>query len=151
MSNPLSRRMALGVAGLALGGLSATAQAAPMTMTVPLSGAQQVPAGEHPGPRLRRSHLRSQLQDADVEHHVQRPVGTRHHGAYPWTRRRPEKMPVSKSGSAKGSASDQPDQRPGHSNPAQAQQLMAGDTYINIHTQAHPGGEIRGQIMPPKA
>ncbi len=35
--------------------------------------------------------------------------------------------------------------------PAQAQQLMAGDTYINVHTQSHPGGEIRGQIMPPKA
>lgn len=24
--------------------------------------------------------------------------------------------------------------------------LFAGNTYMNIHTQAHPGGEIRGQI-----
>ena len=35
--------------------------------------------------------------------------------------------------------------------PEQAQQLMAGDWYINIHTQANPNGEIRGQVMPPKS
>ncbi|MGH7152529.1 MAG: CHRD domain-containing protein, partial [Acetobacteraceae bacterium] len=34
--------------------------------------------------------------------------------------------------------------------PAVAQQLMAGDTYINVHTAKHPGGEIRGQIVPPQ-
>ena len=36
--------------------------------------------------------------------------------------------------------------------PEQAQQLMAGDWYINVHTQANPpNGEIRGQVMPPKS
>jgi hypothetical protein len=34
--------------------------------------------------------------------------------------------------------------------PAQAEQFMAGDWYINVHTQDHPAGEIRGQVMPPK-
>lgn len=29
---------------------------------------------------------------------------------------------------------------------AQAADLMAGKYYINIHTAAHPGGEIRGQV-----
>jgi len=33
----------------------------------------------------------------------------------------------------------------------QAQQFMAGDWYINLHTKDHPGGEIRGQVSPPKA
>jgi hypothetical protein len=26
--------------------------------------------------------------------------------------------------------------------------LLAGDYYVNVHTEAHPDGEIRGQIMP---
>jgi len=34
--------------------------------------------------------------------------------------------------------------------PEQAQQFTAGDWYINVHTQANPAGEIRGQVMPPK-
>jgi hypothetical protein len=34
--------------------------------------------------------------------------------------------------------------------PEQAQQFSAGEWYINVHTQGHPGGEIRGQVMPPK-
>ena len=29
---------------------------------------------------------------------------------------------------------------------AEAKDLMAGDWYINIHTKAHPPGEIRGQL-----
>jgi len=32
----------------------------------------------------------------------------------------------------------------------QAQQLMAGEWYINVHTQVNPNGEIRGQVIPPK-
>jgi hypothetical protein len=31
--------------------------------------------------------------------------------------------------------------------PTQAGDLMAGLWYVNVHTQAHPGGEIRGQLM----
>jgi Cu/Zn superoxide dismutase len=30
---------------------------------------------------------------------------------------------------------------------AQASQLMAGDWYVNIHTAANKGGEIRGQVV----
>jgi hypothetical protein len=28
-----------------------------------------------------------------------------------------------------------------------AQQIMAGNAYVNVHTVAHPNGEIRGQIV----
>ena len=32
--------------------------------------------------------------------------------------------------------------------PQQLAYLLAGETYVNIHTSANPGGEIRGQIWP---
>jgi hypothetical protein len=35
--------------------------------------------------------------------------------------------------------------------PEQAQEFSAGDWYVNVHTQSHPAGEIRGQVMPPKS
>ena len=31
---------------------------------------------------------------------------------------------------------------------AQADEVMAGQWYVNLHTAAHPGGEVRGQVMP---
>jgi YD repeat-containing protein len=33
----------------------------------------------------------------------------------------------------------------------QAQQFIAGDWYVNVHTQSHPACELRGQVMPPKS
>lgn len=35
--------------------------------------------------------------------------------------------------------------------PDQAKQFDAGDWYVNVHTQSHPAGEIRGQVIPPKS
>ena len=35
--------------------------------------------------------------------------------------------------------------------PEQAQQFNAGEWYINVHTQTNPGGEVRGQVVPPKS
>jgi hypothetical protein len=34
--------------------------------------------------------------------------------------------------------------------PERARDVAAGKWYVNLHTQAHPGGEIRGQVVPPK-
>jgi hypothetical protein len=35
--------------------------------------------------------------------------------------------------------------------PEQAQQFTTGEWYINVHSQSHPAGEIRGQVVPPKS
>jgi hypothetical protein len=35
--------------------------------------------------------------------------------------------------------------------PDQAKQFSAGEWYINVHSEAHPAGEIRGQVVPPKS
>lgn len=35
--------------------------------------------------------------------------------------------------------------------PDQAKQFDAGDWYVNVHTQSHPAGEIRGQVVRPRA
>jgi hypothetical protein len=35
--------------------------------------------------------------------------------------------------------------------PDQAKQFSAGEWYVNVHSQSHPAGEIRGQVLPPKS
>jgi hypothetical protein len=35
--------------------------------------------------------------------------------------------------------------------PDQAKEFLAGEWYVNVHTKDHQGGEIRGQVVPPKA
>jgi hypothetical protein len=52
--------------------------------------------------------------------------------------------------SEKGAAVSNPIKGQATLTPEQAQQMTAGEWYINVHTQANPGGEIRGQVTPPK-
>lgn len=52
--------------------------------------------------------------------------------------------------SQKGSPAESPIKGETTLSPEHAQLFAAGDLYINVHTQAHPGGELRGQVVPPK-
>ena len=52
--------------------------------------------------------------------------------------------------SKQGSPAESPIKGEATLTPEQAQQFAAGEWYVNVHTQAHPAGEIRGQAMPPK-
>ena len=151
MSEGVSRRLVLVAAALASVGLAASgAIAAPATFAVPLSGAQQVPPVQTKGngtatltydPATRRltwsvtfSGLSS---DATMAHF---------HGPATQGKNAPPVIWLSEKGAAvsnpiKGQATLTPDQ---------AQQMTAGEWYINVHTQANPNGEIRGQVTPPK-
>ncbi len=51
----------------------------------------------------------------------------------------------------KGNSVDSPIKGHATLTPEQAEQFKAGEWYINLHTQAHPAGEIRGQVIPPKS
>ena len=53
--------------------------------------------------------------------------------------------------SEKGAAVSNPIKGQATLTPEQAQQMTAGEWYINVHTQANPNGEIRGQVTPPKS
>jgi hypothetical protein len=53
--------------------------------------------------------------------------------------------------SVKDAAVDSPVKGQATLTPEQAAQFSAGEWYINVHTSAHPGGEIRGQVVPPKS
>jgi hypothetical protein len=51
----------------------------------------------------------------------------------------------------KGAPADNPIKGQATLTPEQAKDFLAGKWYVNLHTQAHPGGEIRGQVIPPKS
>lgn len=150
--HPVSRRALAGrfVLGAALAvalGLGA-AQAAPMTFDVPLSGAEQVPPVNTPGSGT--AHL---TYDPDTHvlkwqityQNLSGPVTMGHiHGPAPkgknagvkiWLTEKGKEASSPITGEAKLSAADE-------------KEMMAGEWYINLHTKAHPGGEVRGQIVP---
>jgi CHRD domain len=129
---------------------SGTAVAAPISFTVPLTGAQQVPPVETSGsgtadltydPSTRVvtwSITYSGLSSPATMAHFHGPAGPgQNAGVQIWL----TKMggPVSSPITGRATLT-----------PQQAQQFMAGQWYINLHTQMHPAGEIRGQVVPPK-
>lgn len=151
MGNVMSRRTVLALAGLGSVAVAATARAAPVSFTVPLTGAQQVPSLQISG-----SGTADLTYDASTRvltwsitySGLSGPASMAHiHGPAPEGKNAGIEIWLSR----RGSEATSPITGKATLTPTQAQQLMAGDMYINVHTQAHPAGEIRGQIMPPKA
>jgi len=151
MSISLSRRAFLVLTGLVLAGLMTLAQAAPISFTVPLTGAQQVPAVQTQGSgsadltydsgtrvvtwSITFSGLSSEVTMA----HFHGPAASgKNAGVKVWL-------------SKKGAAVSSPITGQATLSPAEAKEFLAGDMYINVHTKDHPGGEIRGQVLPPKS
>jgi len=151
MSKAMTRRAVMIVAGLigaaCMGGL---ALAAPLSFKVPLTGAQQVPPVQtsasgsadltyNPSTRVVTwSITYTGLSGPATMAHFHGPAEQgKNAGVVIWL-------------SKQGSAADSPIKGETTLTPEQAQQFMAGDWYVNVHTQAHPTGEIRGQVVPPK-
>jgi hypothetical protein len=151
MNVAISRRLILMLvclAGAALG--AAPARAATESFDVTLTGAQQVPPVESSGkgmakltydPATRVVHWTISYEG------LSGPVTMAHfHGPAEEGKNAGVALWLAKQGSEvaspiKGHATLTADQ---------AKQFAAGEWYINLHTKANPGGEIRGQVVPPK-
>jgi len=150
MNFVVTRRALLFAAFLGFG-WSGLAQADPLSMKVPLSGALELPPVEtsatgtadlayDPATRLVTWVITySGLSGPATAAHLHGPAGPQ------------GKAPVVLWLSKQGSPPENPIKGEATLTPEQAQQLAAGEWYVNIHTQAHPGGEIRGQVVFPKS
>jgi hypothetical protein len=138
-----------GIFGAASGG--AGALAAPLSFTVDLTGAQQVPAVQTPGtgtadltydPTTRVvtwSITTRDLSSPVTMAHFHGPAGPgKNAGVLVWLTKR-------------GGSVSSPITGKATLTPAEAKDFLAGEMYVNVHTKDHPGGEIRGQVVPPKS
>ena len=142
------------VAAMALFGWIASAalvQAAPVSWSVPLTGAQQVPPVQTSGSGtadLTYDPATRVLTWSVTFSGLSSPATMAHfHGAAPAGKNAGVEIWISK----KGQAPSSPMKGEATLTEAQASQLMAGDLYVNVHTKDHPAGEIRGQVTPPKS
>ncbi|MBS0293168.1 MAG: CHRD domain-containing protein [Proteobacteria bacterium] len=137
--------------GLALAGTLGLAQAAPVSFKLSLTGAEEVPPVQTTG-----SGSVNLTYDASTRvvtwdlsfSGLSSPATMAHfHGPAPAGKNAGVKIWISQKGGMdvtspiKGEATLSPDD---------AKMFEAGDMYINVHSKDHPGGEIRGQVVPPK-
>ena len=152
MRMSVARRLGIlpaGFLGLAL--CAATAQAAPLAFKVPLSGAEQVPAVKTKGIGIANfiyDPATRELRWFIAYRSLSGPVTMAHlHGPAAQGKNAGVQVWLSMQG--------RPVESPlrGHVTltPEQAAQFTAGQWYVNLHTQMHPAGEIRGQVLLPKS
>jgi hypothetical protein len=147
----VSRRALLALAPLAWMGSMAVALAAPMTITVPLTGAQQVPPVQTTGSgsaALTYDPATRALTWSVTYSGLSGPATMAHfHGPAEAGKNGPVVIWISEHGATPAS----PITGQATLTPDQATQFMAGQWYVNVHTKDHPAGEIRGQVTPPKS
>lgn len=152
MNKTTSRRTVVLIAGLIGAGWAAgLALAAPTPFTVQLSGTQQVPpvqTGGNGTASLTYDPATRVVTWSITYNGLSSPVTMAHfHGPAGASQNAPVLIWLTK----QGSPVESPIKGEATLTPEQAQQFTAGEMYINVHTRDHPAGEIRGQVMPPKA
>ena len=151
MNDALSRRalVVIAIVLLAWAAWPGLAQAAPITFKVPLSGGQEVPpvfpAGAGIADLTYDTGTRV-LTWTVAYSDLSGPATMAHfHGPAQPGKNAPVLVWLIK----QGSPVESPINGQATLTPGQARQFEAGEWYINIHTQAHPEGEIRGQVLTP--
>ncbi|MDE2005010.1 MAG: CHRD domain-containing protein [Rhodospirillales bacterium] len=145
MTSFLSRRgLILGAAiGLLAG--APLAQAKPMTVTIPLTGAAQVPpvtTAGHGSARITYDAATHKLSWSVSYSGLGSPVTMAHFHNGGAGKNGPVVLWISK----KGGKVKSPLTGSATLTPMQAKLLMGGDLYVNVHTKNHPAGAIRGQV-----
>ena len=151
MSRSLSQRAFMVFSGLALAGVLTLAQAAPVSFQVPLTGAQQVPpvqtAGSGNADLTYDASTRVVTWDISFSGLSSQATMAHFHGPAAAGKNAGVKVWLSQ----KGNEVTSPISGQATLSPDDAKMFEAGDMYINVHTKDHPGGEIRGQVVPPKS
>ncbi len=146
----ISRRLVLPACLLGLALWSGTSLAAPESFQVQLSGSEQVPAVQTGGSgtaNLTYDPSTRMLQWSISYSGLSGPVTMAHlHGPAAAGKNGPVEVWLTK----KGGPVENPITGEAKLTAAQARVLRAGELYINVHTQANPKGEIRGQVVLPK-
>jgi hypothetical protein len=152
MRTSISRRGVIVAASLAsIAVWAASSQAAPLSFKVALTGAQQVPPVQTTATGtadLTYDPATRMLTWSVTSSGLSGPATMAHfHGPAAEGKNAPPVIWLSEKGAPvpdpiKGSATLTPEQ---------GQQFTAGEWYVNVHTKANPGGEIRGQVIPPKS
>ena len=142
------RGWAIAAFAVALGWTGVT-QAEPVSFKVTLGGAEEIPPLQAAGSGVAEFDYdpASRVVKWVITHNgLSGPAMMAHlHGPA----QRGEKGPVVMWLSKQGSPADSPITGQATLTPEQAEQFVAGRWYVNIHTQANPGGEVRGQVIPP--
>jgi CHRD domain len=125
--------------------------AAPVSFSVPLSGAAQVPPVSTSGTGtadLTYDPTTRALTWSVTFSGLSSPVTMAHfHGPAAAGKNSGVQIWISK----KGTPPTSPITGSATLTPAQATMLMDDEMYINVHSKDHPAGEIRGQVIPPKS
>jgi CHRD domain len=151
MDSRFSRRALILAA--CLGGFvwAAPAQAQAISFNVPLSGAQSVPPVDTGGTGTAKLTYNpaTRVVTWDISYNgLSSPATMAHfHGPAEPGKNGPVVIWLTK----QGTPPENPIKGEATLTPEQAQQFTAGQWYINLHTQSHPAGEIRGQVVPPKS
>jgi CHRD domain len=135
---------------LATVGWTVASQADPVSVRVPLSGMEELPPVQTAGSGVAEFVYDPETRTVKwvVTYNGLSGPATMVHFHGPATQG--TKGPVVVWLSKQGSPADSPLTGQTILTPEQAVQFAAGLWYVNVHTQANPGGEIRGQAIPPK-